>query len=117
MGSISVHVHIELGLHLMHASHPLLKDDYPHYPSLSYPLSAVTTDNGSIFDVLVIIGLKSTLSCLVGARLILIVHMICCNTSAPIDNFAYFLLFSILFFRYNTVKDELSFLNPVESIY
>ena len=62
------------------------------------------------------IGLKSILSCLVGARLILIVHMICCNTSAPIDNFAYFLLFSILFVQYNTVKHELSFLNPVESI-
>ena len=85
----------ELGLHLMHASHPLLKDDYPHYPSLSYPLSAVTTDNGSIFDVLVMIGLKSMLSCLVGARLILIVHMICCNTSAPTDNFAYFLLVAV----------------------
>ena len=54
--------------------------------------------------------------CLVGARLILIVHMICCNTSAPIDNFAYLLLLLILFFRYNTVKHELSFLNPVESI-
>jgi hypothetical protein len=28
------------------------------------------------------IGQKGILSCLVGARLILIVHMICCNTSA-----------------------------------
>jgi hypothetical protein len=37
-------------------------------------LSAVTTDNGKISDVFVIIGLKSMLSCLVGARLILIVH-------------------------------------------
>ena len=55
--------------------------------------------------------------CLVGARLIFIVHMICCNTSAPIDNFAYLLLLLILFFRYNTVKHELSFLNPVEFIY
>ena len=52
--------------------------------------------------------------CLVGARLILIVHMICCNTSAPIDNFAYLLLLLILFFRYNTVKHELSFLKPVK---
>ena len=63
--------------------------------SLSYPLSAVTTDNGRIFDVLVIIGLKSILSCLVGARLILIAHMICCSTSAPIDNLAYFLLVAV----------------------
>ena len=62
------------------------------------------------------IGLKSILSCLVGARLILIVHMICCNKSAPIDNFAYLLLFSILFVQYNTVKHELSFVNPVESM-
>ena len=61
------------------------------------------------------IGLKSILSCLVGARLILIVHMICCNKSAPIDNFAYLLLFSILFVQYNTVKHELS-LNSVESM-
>ena len=53
------------------------------------------------------------LSCLVGARLILIEYLICCNTSAPIDNFAYFLLSSILFVEYNTVKHELSFLNPV----
>ena len=56
------------------------------------------------------------LSCLVGARLILIEYLICCNTSAPIDNFAYFLLSSILFVEYNTVKHELSFLNPVGSI-
>jgi hypothetical protein len=67
--------------------------------------------------MLVTIGLKSILSCFVGALIILMVHIICFSTSAPIDNFAYFLLFSILFFRYNTVKDELSFLNPVESIY
>ena len=32
------------------------------------------------------------------------------------DNFAYLLLFSILFVQYNTVKHELSFLNPVESM-
>ncbi len=38
----------------------------------------------------------------------LIVHMICCNTSAPMDNFAYFLLFSILFDQYSTVKHESS---------
>ena len=56
------------------------------------------------------------LSCLVGARLILIEYMICCNTSAPIDNFAYFLLSSILFVQYNTVKHDVNFLNPVESI-
>ena len=92
----------------MHANSLLLKDDYPHYPSLSYPLSAVTTDNGSIFDALVMIGLKSMLSCLVGARLILIVHIICCNTSTPIDNFAYFLLFLILFDQYSTAKHESS---------
>ena len=35
------------------------------------------------------------LSCLVGARLILIVQMICCRTSAPIDNLAYFLLIPV----------------------
>ena len=81
----------------MHVIPPLPKDDYPRYPSLSYPLSAVTTDNGSIFDVLVMIGLKSILSCLVGGRLILIVHMICCNTHRlAIDNFAYFPLNSVL---------------------
>ena len=34
----------------------------------------------------------SILSCRVGARLILMLQIICCNTSAPIDNFAYFLL-------------------------
>ena len=60
-------------------------------------LSAVTTDNGRISAILVMIGLKSTLSCLVGARLILIEHMICCNTSAPKDNFAYFLLAAVRF--------------------
>ena len=37
-----------------------------------------------VCDVFVMIGLKSMLSCLVGDRLILIIHMICCNTSAPI---------------------------------
>ncbi|MFY9797683.1 MAG: hypothetical protein WAJ93_18510, partial [Candidatus Nitrosopolaris sp.] len=37
-------------------------------------MSGSTTDNGKISDVFVIIGLKSMLSCLVGARLILIVH-------------------------------------------
>ena len=56
----------------MHVNLPLPKDDCLHY---LYPLSAVTTDNGKISDVLVIIGLKSMLSCLVvGARLILIVQ-------------------------------------------
>ena len=75
----------------MHATHPLPTDDYLHYQR-----SAVTTDNGRIFDALVMIGLKSILSCLVGARLILMLQIICCNTSAPIDNFAYFLLNSVL---------------------
>jgi hypothetical protein len=60
-------------------------------------LIGCTTDNGRIFDVLVIIGLKSILSCRVGARLILltdslIVHMICNNKSAPMDSFIHFLL-------------------------
>jgi hypothetical protein len=55
-------------------------------------LIGCTTDNGRIFDVLVIIGLKSILSCRVGARLILLLQIICCNTSAPIDNYACFLL-------------------------
>ena len=41
--------------------------------------------NGFIFDILVIIGLKSMLWCLVGARLIFIDQTICCNTSAPIN--------------------------------
>ena len=35
-------------------------------------MSGSTTDNGKISDVFVIIGLKSMLSCLVGARLILL---------------------------------------------
>jgi len=60
--------------------------------SLSYPLSPVTVDNGSIPDVFVIIELKSTISCLVGARLILIVQIICCSTSAANDSLMYFLL-------------------------
>ena len=75
----------------MQASRLLSRNDYLHY----HVLSAVTTDNGRISAILVMIGLKSMLSCLVGARLILIEHMICCNTSAPIDNFAYFLLASV----------------------
>jgi hypothetical protein len=41
--------------------------------------------------------------------------MIFCIILAPIDNFAFFLLFSILFVQYSTVKHEPSFLNPVES--
>ena len=65
----------------------LPKDDHLHY---HIPFFAVTTDNGRISHVLVIIGLKSIFSCLVGARLILIVHMICCDTSAPMDNFIHF---------------------------
>jgi hypothetical protein len=46
-------------------------------------LSAVTKDNGRMSDILVMIGLKSMLSLLVGARLILIIH---CDTSASIDS-------------------------------
>src|SRR5581483_5937374 len=78
------------------------------FSSLSYPLSAATTDSGRILFVLVIIGLKSIVSCLVGDLLILIVHIICCSTSAPIDNFAYFLISSLLYVQYNTEKHELS---------
>lgn len=59
---------------------------------LSYPLSATTMDNGLMADVLVIIDLKSTLSCFVGALLILIVHIICFSTPAPIDSFIHFFL-------------------------
>ena len=55
-------------------------------------LSATTTDNGFIFDILVITGLKSMLSYLVGARLTLMLQIICFKTSAPIDNLAYFFL-------------------------
>jgi hypothetical protein len=40
--------------------------------------------------------LKSMLSCLAGSHLILIEHMICCNTSAPMDNFVYFRLNPVL---------------------
>jgi hypothetical protein len=60
--------------------------------SLSYPLSAVTTDSGTNSDVFVMSGRKSMLSCLVGARLILIVQIICCSTSAANDSLMYFLL-------------------------
>ena len=60
--------------------------------SLSYPLSATTMDNGLMADVFVMIGWKSILSCFVGALLILMVHIICFSTSAPIDNFIHFLL-------------------------
>ncbi|MGZ5511740.1 MAG: hypothetical protein ACXWFC_14890 [Nitrososphaeraceae archaeon] len=48
------------------------------------------------FDILVINGLNSMLSCLVGARLIFIEQTICCNTVAPIDNLAYFFLRSFV---------------------
>jgi len=41
-----------------------------HVSSLSYTLSAVTTDNGKNSDIFVISGPKSMLSCLVRARLI-----------------------------------------------
>ena len=54
----------------------------------------MTTDSGRILDVLVISGTKSILSWLVGARLILIVGIICCNTSAADDSLMYFLLLS-----------------------
>ncbi len=59
--------------------------------SLSYPLSATTTDNGFIFDTFVIIGLKSILSRLVGVLLTLILHIICFRTSVPIESLAVFL--------------------------
>jgi hypothetical protein len=97
---------------------PFLQDDFFHYTSLSYPLPALTTHNGRIFDVLVMVGLKSMLSCLVGARLILILHMICSKTSAPIDKFACFRLKRVRSFSFNTLH-ELSYiiLNPDESIY
>jgi len=61
--------------------------------SLSYALSPITTDNGKISDVFVMSGWKSMVSCLVGARLILIVQIICCTTSATAnDSLLYFLL-------------------------
>ena len=41
-------------------------------------LAAVTTDNGIIFAILFTSGLKSILSCLVGARLIFMLHIIIC---------------------------------------
>ena len=60
--------------------------------SLSYALSAVTTDSGTNSDIFITSGLKSILSCLTGARLILIVQIICCSTSAANDSLMYFLL-------------------------
>lgn len=66
-----------------------------------HALPLVTRDNGTISEILVMIGLKSMLSCLVGAHLILIEHMICGNRSAQIDNFAYFLISSTLFDAYS----------------
>ena len=78
--------------------------------SLSYALSPITTDNGKISDVFVISGPKSMLSCLVGARLILILQIICCSTSAANDNLLYFLLLSFALSVYiviSTVKREL----------
>jgi len=59
------------------------------------------------------IGLKSMLSCLVGASLILIQHMICYNTSASIDNLTYFLLYPVRSVLY---CEALVILNPGESI-
>jgi hypothetical protein len=44
--------------------------------SLSYPLSATVTEIGRISDALMTRGEKSFVSCLVGARLILIVLLI-----------------------------------------
>ena len=56
-------------------------------------MSAVTTDSGTNSDIFIISGRKSMLSCLVGARLILIVQIICCSTSAAVsDSLMYFLL-------------------------
>ena len=51
----------------------------------------VTTDN-KISDVFAISGRKSMVSYLVGARLILIVQIICCSASAANDSLMYFLL-------------------------
>ena len=71
------------------------------FSSLSYALSATTADNGFIFDILVITGLKSILSCLVGARLTLTLQIICFKTSAPMESLAYF--FSLLLYWYNSI--------------
>ena len=73
----------------MHGVHLLLGT---FSSSLSYPLSAVTTDSGTDSDIFVMSGRKSMLSCLVGARLILIVQIICCSTSVANDSLMYFLL-------------------------
>ncbi|HET7284214.1 MAG TPA: hypothetical protein VFI70_05965 [Nitrososphaeraceae archaeon] len=43
--------------------------------SLSYPLSSTVTEIGRISDALMTRGGKSFVSCLVGARLISIVHI------------------------------------------
>jgi hypothetical protein len=43
--------------------------------SLSYPLSATVTDIGRISDALMTRGGKSMISCFVGARLILMMHI------------------------------------------
>lgn len=64
--------------------------------SLSYPLSAVTTDNGRVLVIFIINGWKSILSCSFGARLILMIQIICFSTSAPNDNLMYFLLLSFV---------------------
>lgn len=50
----------------------------------------VITDNAKISDVFAIGGRKSMVSCLVGARLILIVQIIRCSTSAANDSLIFF---------------------------
>jgi hypothetical protein len=67
------------------------------FTSLSYPLLAVTTDNGRVLAIFIISGWKSILSCRFGARLILMTQIIICfSTSAPNDNLMYFLLLSFV---------------------
>lgn len=55
-------------------------------------LSATATDSGLILEVRVIIELKSTLSCFLGALLILMVHINCIITSIPTDSIIHFFL-------------------------
>ena len=76
-------------------------------------IATTTTDNGFIFAILVTIGLKSILSCLVEALLTLILHIICFRTSAPIDSLTYYFLNLALLLEYS---DACVILNPVASI-
>ena len=63
---------------------------------IAFVSQATTIDNGMMSDILSTSGLKSTLSCLAGARLIFMVQMTCFRTSAPNDSLTYFLLNSAL---------------------